>query len=143
MAYSELADIEAEFKGIEFTLDSPVTDNEVDDFIDQSDAFIDAKIGLKYVVPITGTSSLLILKTISVWLTADRISQILEVKTQTEENSTAGKSLREMALEMLKEIVDETLLLSDATLLSTSAGFGSYASDYSIKKKFHRSSDEW
>lgn len=143
MSYSTVDDVIAEFKGISFTIDDPVTDTTVEDFIEQADAYIDANINSRYVVPVTGTTSLIILKTISVWLVADRISRILQVKTKTEETQTAEKSLKQMADDLLKQISNGILDLIDATLQSSGAGFRSYANDEDLKYTFKKNSDQW
>jgi len=144
MAYSVLADVQSEFKDIEFTATTKITSTEITDpFILQADAEINARIGLRYVVPITGTESLKIMKMLSVWITADRISKILRIKTKTEEDTTAEKSLRQMANELIDKIVAGTFLLSDATLKSSANGFKSYANDNDLDYTFHKNTDEW
>lgn len=143
MAYSVYGDVEAEFKGMVLDTTSPVTDTEVTGFIAQADAEINGLVGLRYVVPITGTDSLIIMKMVSIWLVADRVAKILQVKTKTEENSTAGKSLREMALELLDKIVKGEFLLADATRLSSANGFKSYANDAQLEYTFKKGDTQW
>jgi len=143
MSYCVTDDVSSEFKSIEFNSDSPVTDDKVTEFIAQADAFIDGKLTLKYATPITGAKSLLTIKTISIWLVADRVSKILQVKSATESTNTAEKSLRQMALDLLKDILDGKFSLSDATPASTGSGFKSYANDNDLDYTFHSGTDEW
>lgn len=144
MAYSLEADIQSEFKDIDFAdADSKVSSAEVSAFIVQSDAFIDSKVGLRYEVPITGTESLKILKTISIWLVADRVSKILRIKSNVPETETAEKSLRDMALEMLEDIAKGVVLLSDATVKSSGSGFSSYANSEDLGYTFKKEETQW
>lgn len=144
MAYSLEADIQSEFKDIDFAdADSKVTSAEVTAFITQADAFIDSKVGLRYDTPVTGVESLKILKTISIWLVADRVSKVLRIKSNVPETETAEKSLRDMALEMLEDISKGLLLLSDATLKSSGSGFSSYANTEDLSYTFKKGESQW
>lgn len=144
MAYSTNSDVRLEFKAMTLNSStSSILDTTVDGFIAQADALINSKIGLKYVVPVTGAESLKILKTISIYLVADRMAKILQVKTITEENQTAEKSLRDIAMEMIKDIIDGILLLSDATLKSSGHGFNSFAVDNDLDYTFKKATDQW
>lgn len=143
MAYAVTSDVASEFKNVEFTAQTPVTATEVTAFITQADGEINGYVGKVYTIPITGTESLAVMKMISVWLVAHRVSQILQVKTVTEETETGAKSLREQALELLDKIVKREFVLTDAPLLSSTGGFKSYASDNSLDYSFHKNRDEW
>ena len=81
MGYCTVGDVSSDFKNIEFSATSTVTDTEVGDFIDQESAFIDSMICSVYVVPVTGSSSLLLLKKIAIALVADRVRHVLYTKT--------------------------------------------------------------
>jgi phage gp36-like protein len=143
MAYSVYGDVASEFKNILFATGQPVTDAEVTEFISQADAEIDGYLSQRYVTPITGTISLVVVKQLSIWLVADRVSKILQVKTKTEETKTADKSLRQMALDRLKELAKGTFKLPDATVLSSGAGFRSYANDNELDYTFKKGDDQW
>lgn len=123
--YCVVSDIEAEFKGLTFTSDQPVTNTEVEEFIDQTEARVDARIGLLYSTPIDETDSpksFLIVKNIVTWFVADRVSSILVNRTgnaQTEQNSRPEKSFMDKAKELLKEVMDKTLILPDAETVTT------------------------
>lgn len=147
MAYCVASDVTSEFKRVDFSLaNSAVTTAEVTEFISQADQFIDSKIGLKYEVPVTGANSLKILKQISIYLVAYRIKRILEVKVATPDpnaQDVQNQNLRQIALDMLKDIVDGLLLLSDATLASSGNGVGSYAYSNDQVAQFDRDTEQW
>lgn len=147
MAYSTTADVQAEFKSVTFGAGTTPTSTQVDGFISEADAEINARVGLKYTTPVTGAESLKILKTISVGLVAGRIQRILETKQATPElanQDTQVKDLAKEARSKLKEIVAGTLPLPDATLVSTD-GDGVKSSNYSagVEHKFERDTDQW
>ena len=143
MAYSTNADVQSEFKNLTYTSNG-ITSAEVDEFISQEDAYIDGMVGGKYATPITGSESLKIIKTISIYLVANRVKTILAVKTgisKTEQDSVS--SLASIAKEKLKMIREGTLILSDATLARASDGVDSFAVSDDIKHVFDRDKDQW
>lgn len=145
MAYSTNSQVAGEFKNISFSASTPVTDTEVDRFIEEIDQYIDSRIGKKYEVPVTGSASIIILRQISIWLVADRVKKILEIKNVNSKAVAQGvrPGLYEEAMEMLDDIVDGDLLLPDATLLSSGDGFDSYTYANSIDPTFKRNTDQW
>lgn len=147
MAYSVVADVQAEFKNLTFSSSTYPTDTSVTAFIAQADAFIDSKLGMKYVVPITAAQALLIVKTISVWLVAARVKEIIRVKlgaTAVEQETREG-DLRQMALDMLKEYIgpEFTSILPGADLASASDGVRSYVVDNSISNQVDTQKAQW
>lgn len=145
MAYSTVANIESEFKDIDFSASTTITDTEVGVFIDEADAFIDASIDNRYEVPVTGAASLLILKTISIWLVKARILSILSVKTPQDKTKQDpdGPTLRKDALKMLEMISKGQLTLIDATLVDTEGGMVSHLMNETIQKQFKTNQDQW
>lgn len=144
MAYSTTAQVASEFKNITFDANSAVTDTEVSAIIDQTDAEIDARIGVKYVVPVTGASSLLLLRTISIYITAARVSKIIEVKTgEADKEQPRRIEERNAALKMIKDIIDGNILLSDATEKTTHGGVRLYTYENDIEATFDVTKDQW
>jgi len=147
MAYTTVANVEAEFKSIDFSVaGAAVTTGEVVEFISQADAHINGKIGRKYTVPVTATESLIILKTISTWMVADRVRKIAKVKDISLEELQQGlrpPGGRKEALEMVEQITDGTLLLSDAPLINTEEGLSSFGDDNALEFQFQRNVDQW
>lgn len=145
MAYSVLTDIESEFKDVTFSSTTAVTDDDIDGFIDQADAFIDSSISSRYEVPVTGSSSLLVLQTISILLVKARVLSILSVKTPQDKTKQDpdGPTLRQQALDMLKAIKNGSLLLTDAVLTSTDGGLTSFLINEDISYTYPVDQDVW
>lgn len=144
MAYTTEARVESEFKDVNFTATSAVTSTDVAGFIEEADAEINATLSGKYLTPITGTESLLVVRQISTWLVADRVRYILRVKTGDEGlRQGAPESYGRLAREMLQKLVKGTLKLNDAMLASTSDGVRSFAVDESLEHTFKKSVDQW
>lgn len=144
MAYAVADDIQSEFKDIVFSSSTKVTTAEVTEFIAQTDAIIDGKVGLRYVTPVVGASSLLILKYICIQIVVDRIKTMMEVKSASEElNQKPAPSPTRMAYKMLEDIANLKILLSDATALSSSSGVSSYDADNCIEPTFRTGEDQW
>lgn len=152
MAYAVYTDVQSEFKKLTFDADSVISSSEVTEWITQSENYINAKIGLKYSVPVSATDSpqsVSILKMVSIWLVADRIKEILTVRTgnsATEQTSDVKITYRDKAEKMLKDIVGGILPLPDATLGSTSDGVKSYSyteAQSDTPQTFQRAVRQW
>lgn len=144
MAYATVANVTSEFKNITFSVSSPVTTAEVERFIEEADAHIEGVLSQKYVTPITGTTSLIIVRQISIWLVVQRVKDILAVKSGNQSaNQEQGERLDNLAKDMLKDIIDENILLSDATLLDNSDGAFDYNSNNNITQTFKAGEDQW
>lgn len=144
MAYCIYEDITSEFKDLVLTTDTKVTPAKVTQFISQTDATINGMIGNRYITPVTGTESLLILKLICIKIVSNRVAKIMEVKTPKDEsNQSSVKSLEPTPMEMLEAIADGSLILSDATLRDSQNGVGSYAISNSIPNTFEKGRDQW
>jgi len=143
MAYCTNSDVQAEFKKLNFD-SSGITSAEVDEFINQEDAYIDGVISQKYDVPVTASESLKILKTISIHLVAYRVKAILAVKTGIEATDQGGEnSLKAMADQKLTQIVEGKLRLRDADLANSYDGVKSFAVSDDIDHIFDRGVDQW
>jgi len=144
-AYSVNADVISEFRALVVTSSSIVTTAELTEFIVQTDNFINGKIGTRFEVPVTSAPlALSILKTISIGITADRVSKILEVKTTTDETKQESeKTVGEKAMDMLDQIASGELLLSDATHVRAGAGVASFNVDNAVKPEFNIQTDQW
>jgi hypothetical protein len=137
MAYSEVSDIESDFKDIEFlaaaaTPTSLVTEEDVDQFITEADALINSYLSMRYETPVTGGSEALeLLKLYSRSLVASRIKGIMQVKQAT--NTDANQNVREGlstkdVLKLLEDLRDNKTSLTGATLLAVSGLF--YSKNY-------------
>lgn len=146
MSYSEVEDIQAEFKSIKFDEDdSAVSTSSVENFIAQADAEIDARISSLYVVPVTaGPSALLLLKQLSTWLVAQRVKDIVEVKNvraETDQDVKIDTAVR--ARKMLNDIALGDIKLIGATLSNSAAGVKSYVSANNISRTFKKDETQW
>lgn len=144
MAYSTQAQIQGEFKDVTFTASTAVTDTEVAELISQTDAEIDARLSVRYVVPVTGPTSLLLLRTISIYITAARVSKIIEVKTgESDRDQPRRVEERNTALRMLQEIIDGKIILTDAEEADPHRGVRSYTYENNITPCIQTTRDQW
>lgn len=146
MAYCTVADIQGEFKAATFGATSSPTDTTVTGFIAQAGAEIDATLGLKYATPITGATSLLIVKQIAIDLVAARVKNILEVKSPIAQGQQAikGDDSATAARKRLKAIiVGQELTLPDATILSSNDGVESFDVSNGEEFVFQKGVKQW
>lgn len=144
MAYSVYGDIANEFKDLTISADVRVTPDKVTEYISQTDAMINGMIGNRYIIPVTGTESLKVLKLICIKIVSNRIAKIMEVKTPKDENNQSSvKLLEPTPMEMLEAIADGSLILSDAILRDSQNGVGSYALKHCIPNTFKKGCDQW
>lgn len=144
MAYSTESQVEGEFKNIDFTSTTAVTSDDITRFIAEADALIDAKVGLKYAVPITGAASLLIMRYCSIQIVADRVRKILEVKTgESDKDQDEKENEFKNAESIINRISKGELVLSDATLANSHDGIKDYVYANSIEPDFSVTSEQW
>ena len=143
MAYCVNQDVVNEFKSID-VVNGKITTAKIDVWISEADAYIDGRIGTVYTVPVTGSSSILILKNISIGLVAQRIAYILETKAITPKGDQyVPKNLIIEAEKKLTMIVNRQLILSDADEASSTGGVSSYTSENTVQRVFHQERDDW
>lgn len=144
MAYSVYGDVSSEFKGMAFGASTTPTSTEVTEFIAQADAEIDARLGVKYVTPISGTKSLVICKILSIKISAQRVRDVIAVKSGNKEvDSEAGTNSKKEALAMINDILNDRLLLSDATSNSSQDGFASFNVDNNEEFEMKKGTNQW
>lgn len=145
MAYATYTDVASEFKDVTFSASTAITDTEVTEFIVQAEAYINSYISTRYEVPVSGSVSVLILKTVVILLVKARILSILSVKTPQDKTKQDpdGPSLIEQAKKMLEMIKKGTLPLTDATVNSTGIALTSFLKDEDIDYSFTMESDAW
>ncbi len=144
MAYCDYSEVKSEFKDLAVTGSTAITTTDVERFISEIDAYIDARLGLLYVVPIDGDESLKIMKMISIGLVKNRIQSILKVKTGTEEaDQESDTSIGKMAVTMLDDIMAGKMILSDATMKSSGTRTGSYSGSNSLESVFEKDTKQW
>lgn len=143
--YASVSDVASEFKTITFGAATPVKDTEVDAFIEQFEAYADARLSGTYTVPITGTNSLKIMKMITVWCVADRVREIMQVKNigapEVQQGTRPMNSCYE-AKKILEQIRMKDVILTDAVALSDS-GFDSFTSKNGLENFYKKDVDQW
>lgn len=127
--YAKSPEVQKEFKSLVYNA-SGVEATEVDEWATQESEYINGRIELKYVTPVVvgdSPKAFQILRQICIWLLAKRIQETLEVKTTVPEGQqlVTGGDLRTLAEARLDKILEGTLLLTDATLQSSSQGITS------------------
>lgn len=144
MAYCTNSDVTNEFRRLTLN-DSTVSTAKVDAWISQEDAYIDGKVGLKYVVPITATEALKIIKKISILLVSARVKDALDMGEDADpkiEIIEKGNP-RKKAEAMLQDIIDGKLLLSGASLATSADGVKSFNASNSIEHVMDKSKRQW
>lgn len=148
MGYCSVTDIQGEFKALVFNSTSVVKDTTVSGFIDEASALIDSYVSGRYLVPITGTSSLLLMSLYCRTLVADRIRSIIEAKQQT--NTDANQNVRQagglsvaQVIKALGDIRDNNTLLTDATKVLAGAGFYSNNYNQGVTPVFRKNRKQW
>lgn len=144
MSYATQAEVLTEFKDFVPTSSTAISTTDIDAMIAEAEAEINSRLCVKYTTPITGTEALLIARMVEKWLVKFRIEYILQVKTGREpDKQEGGKSLRQMALDILDALVKGTMKLSDATLASSADGVKSYSSANDTQHVFDKSAKQW
>jgi hypothetical protein len=129
LAYTTRQEIEADFKDTNFTTTSNVRIKDVEQFIVESDALINAYVGTVYTVPVTTAGQgLSLLKLLSRSLTATRVKAILKVKQETaskDANQNVLDTLLSTAqvMKILRDIQEKTIALEGASALTSGGGF--------------------
>lgn len=144
--YAAATDIQSEFRKIDFSASGAlVSTAEVNEFIDQVEAYVEGRVSCKYAVPITATAAIPIIKMIVTYLVKDRVSKIIKVKTNNNSAQDEEQNLTEMAEEMLDNICSGDLKLVGQATLETDEGISSWAAQNTstFTRKFKRGIDQW
>ena len=148
MGYCTIQNIKSDFKGIEIEdAGTSIVTSEAQEIIDQTTAYINGRIGLKYVTPVTGgDDALLILKSICLYICGERVKNILEVKTgsgQLESDKKQPSNVARTPKDDLELIVKGLLLLDGATLRGSEQGLSSFNSDNCIVHTIDVTRQQW
>lgn len=142
MAYATYTDIQSEFRSVTFASGTAVTDTEVTAFIVQTDALINTYLSGRYVVPITGTAALALIKWIAIQITRERIIKILATKTGVMDPDQL-EAEKPMWQELLEKLQAGSLNLSDASPLSSGGGIRSGNVENDIEQTFDVTAQQW
>jgi cell fate (sporulation/competence/biofilm development) regulator YmcA (YheA/YmcA/DUF963 family) len=148
MTYALVTDIQSEFRKKTFDGSSDITDTRVQKFLDEADAEINLCLSNKYVTPITGIESLLIVKRIEIAIVAHRIASIIDLKQFSNQPATIKqeynkKDFEKQARKHLQDLKNEITTLPDAELLSSDFGISSSLVDDCITPVFKKDVDQW
>jgi hypothetical protein len=113
---------------VTFTNNSKVTLTDLQNYITDSDDFINSKIKRVYQVPITDIEDVNILKYISARLTATEVAQVLVLQASRQIPPTV-KIWCDSALERLDRILDSTIDLPNSSKVISNKGLYSYTAD--------------
>lgn len=146
--YCTTAEVKSEFKSLDTASSgAAITDLKIDGFRDQAYAYINARIGNKYVVPVSATAGCFaILTQIETWLVKDRVQKIIPVRTGTEgvkQNTPASPDLQKKAEELLDQIAAGKLKMDGATLASSADGVSSFNVSEGKRHKIKKDRDQW
>lgn len=149
MAYCEQADIEADFKAITFNADTAITPAKLNAIIEEESNYIDARVGLRYVVPVVKADypeAFSILKRICVFRVSDRVRSVIEVKdgiTQKESNEKEKDNRSRTPNDDLDLIIKGLLLLKNVPLISKGSGVNSFNVDACVEHVFDVRKQQW
>ncbi len=123
--YCSIQDIKNEFTGLSIeSSGTKVTKSQVNGWIEQESAFIDACISNRYVISIDEYSSpisFLVLKRIAIYRVSERVKNKIEIKTAQDQTSSEEKSFVQTRTPNsdLKDIASGKIDLPDAVLVSS------------------------
>lgn len=144
MAYCETTDVAEEFKSIKFDSPNAIKTTQVERFIEEADALINVTLGSKYLIPITGTNALILMRQISLSLVAQRIKDILQVKTADDSKQDTRPDFNKFdPMKMLKALASGSITLTDAVLSSSTDGIKSFNVDNGEEHTFLKNTDQW
>ena len=149
MAYATKEEIVSEFKRLDITtVDSVVTEDEIDRFIAEAEALINASIQNEYIVPMTEATSILILKKIVIDFVTFRVNKILKIKSvkatagNVEQSKNSSFQCYVDSKKLLKEIAKGSILLN-GTKNDSSSALSSFSTDNDYEPIFEMQKDQW
>jgi len=148
MTYAAVADIQNEFRKITFDGSSDFTDVRIQGFLDEADAQINLCLSNKYVIPITGVQSLLVLKRIEIAIVSARVAAIIDLKQYQNQDKVIKQEFNKRdyateSMKLLKDLQEEKITLIDADLINSDYGMSSTLIDDCIQPIFKKYKDQW
>jgi hypothetical protein len=145
--YCTTADVIAEFKALDTTsTGAAVTSTKIDAMRDQAYAYINAKIGNKYAVPISSSASCAaIVKMVELWIVKHRIQSIIPIRTGNSDAKQNDRpdALMEKAELVLDQIVSGKLKMDGADLASSADGASSFNVAEGLEHTVKKDEDQW
>jgi phage gp36-like protein len=147
MAYCTQEQVADEFNGVTFDANTNPTETTVDRWIAEADQLINAKVGLRYTVPLNETdhpNDIIILRTICIELVAARVRRRLNrVGPNTDAQKVIVTETDTKAMKKLTEIAEGKLNLSEASPKNSDLGVSSHTVDCADPFTFERNVDQW
>lgn len=150
MSYCEQSDIEADFKNIVFDDESAVTDEQLDAWIEQESAYIDARVALRYVVPVvesTFPKAFLLLKRICIFRVSERVRNKIEVKSNVSQALESEEKYSKNRVRTFNDDLDliakGLLVLEGVPTLPNGSGISSFNTDSGYCHQFDVSKQQW
>ena len=141
--YCTVQDIEVYYMGKEFDCDGYVKGTDVQSFISEYQAKIDAVLRKRYSLPITATTDLMIIKMINEKFVVAEVDGILREKDVSRDQDGTFQRLRNPRKEAdkcLKEIADGVLILTSSRK-SSAMKFNTVGSDGEVVEKRFKDSN--
>jgi hypothetical protein len=149
MAYCTKAEIQQDYKALTLNENSAVTPAALDKIIEQESFYIDARIGLRYVAPVSEDvypEAFSVLKRIAIFRVSDRVRNILEVKTGVTQKDSDEKykdNRVRTPSDDLDLIIKGLLILKNVPLLDKNGGVNSFNVDACTQHVFNTSKQQW
>lgn len=153
MSYATVDNIKSMFRDFSDNADAAVTDAEIQEFLDDADAIIDAKIGTLYTLPITigdNPKSWAILRRLESFKVAAIVDDILNSYGEADKKPMWGKRAHELMLELVPPIdkktckqCEPTMKLLDATYLGTNMQKSKIKLSQTTEPIFQKGVDKW
>lgn len=153
MAYCTKEQVADEFNGVTFGSSTIPTATTVDRWIEEADAIINAKVGLRYSTPITAAVDLIVIRQIAILLVSARVRRRLN-RTGPDGETAKVKitDTHDQAMKMLDSISKGMTLLTGSTLANEKVGVSSFtaanadvdaAADDITSHQFKKNVDQW
>lgn len=143
MAYHTEAQVSVDVKTV-FSATTTPTSTEVGVILLETDQEIDARIGVRYAVPVTNATDLILIRRIARAITTERLRGIMQVITG---NKTEGQDPLSMsgttARKMLDQIVTGELVLLNTTKRNAHDMVKDYNYANDIEGSFKTDEDQW
>jgi hypothetical protein len=149
MAYATKDEILSMFRNLDMSVSNPaITEAEITDFISETEAEINAKIGTLYSMPITGTEALLVLKRLTKYGVACIVDDILNDYSEADKKPTWCKKFNQLMNDIVPPSKDgrqpePTMKLPDAGYIGTSTQRGRVFISATEGTVFKKNGDNW
>jgi hypothetical protein len=144
-AYTTAAKVasEAKIASTGFTTSTTPTLAQVTALINEASAEIDGKLGLRFSLPITDETDLMVLQSIATMLVTERVRETIEVQAANGGSYLQNPASRaaKAARDRLQDIVDGKFNFN-STLISSADGIG-YETDSKAEPYFQRGIKQW